>query len=182
MMEYLSINIAKIRRGDLFWESDGGQDALFIATSDAHRDEKHRGVAIEGREIPSGKAQRFFENDRAGGYGPRLYNQPQYTRPDWAALLVGLAAIMREELTEHDGQAAAREAGLKVAGLQCIEDRDQWMIRARGMEQEIALLRSLLDDIDDLASQNLNGITMGKRIKHQIASALTPAARDRRQP
>jgi hypothetical protein len=162
-MDYVSLDIASIRRGDLFWECEGGQDALFIATSDARRD--RNGIVVEGRGIPDGKPCRFFEADRGGAYGPRLYRQPEYTRPDWPALLTGLAAIMREELAECAAQANAREAGLQTAATEYSKSRDRWMTEARAAQEEIKRLRSLVDDMLNVTRQNLNGITMGRRIQ-----------------
>lgn len=167
-MEYPSISIHKIKRGDLFWESEGGRDALFIAVSDARYE--HNGVGVEAREIPTGKPQHFFEGERGGAYGPRLYNQPQYTRPDWPALLIGLATVLHNAQTEAEKQAAAREEGLKLAATQYSESRDAWQTKAKAAEMEIARLNSILDKIEDVASQKVNGVTMAGRLTHVLRS------------
>lgn len=161
--EYRSINIRDIKTGDLFWECEQGQDALFIATSDAKRE--MNGVGVTGREIPGGKSQHFFEGDRAGAYGPRLYAAPQYTRPDYGALLVGLVAVMREEIGETEKQSNAREEGLKLAATQYSESRDHWQAEARRAEQELSRLRRILETVGDIAEQKQNGITLSNRIR-----------------
>jgi hypothetical protein len=172
-MEDISRNIRNIKAGDLFWESESGRDALFIALDNAKR-EQH-GVGVHAREIPSGKAQHFFEGDCAGGYGPRLYTMPQYTRPDWATLLVGLADVMRQEAQEAAQQSTAREAGLKLAATQYSESRDQWQGLARAAEREVARLRGIIDQIDTVAAQKANGITLSRRIQSLIADEITKA-------
>lgn len=169
MSEYVSINIRDIKRSDLFWECEGGQDAFFIATSDARR-EPH-GISVMAREIPSGKPQRFFENDRGGAYGPRLYDHPEYTRPDWPALLAGLAKVMQEEARETEAQTKAREDGLKLAATQYSESRDHWQTEARKAQAEVTRLRQIIAGLADIAAQHSNGITMGQRILAALATA-----------
>lgn len=171
MKDYTSISIHTIRRGDLFWECEGGQDALFIATSNARRD--RGGIAVEAREIPGGKPQHFFESDRGAAYGPRLYRHPEYTRPDWPALLNGLAAVMQEEAAETAAQVKAREEGLSLAATQYSESRDHWQSEARKAQAEVDRLNRLIEDMRDIARQNLNGVTMGQRLL-----ALRPATRE----
>lgn len=165
-MDDISINIRDIKCGDLFWECEQGQDALFVATDNAHR-EPH-GWGVNGCEIPGGKPQHFFVNDRAGGYGPRLYTMPQYTRPDWPALLAGLAKISHEEAREAEKRAEAREDGLKLAATQYSESRDTWQREAKAAQAEIARLRGIIERIDDAAEQKANGITLSNRIRHII--------------
>jgi hypothetical protein len=173
MQDYLSMNIRTIKSGDLFWESEQGQDALFIAIDDAKREKG--GVGVNAREIPSGKAQHFFEGNNSGAYGPRLYNMPQYTRPDWAALLIGLAHVMRDEAHEAAQQGEAREAELKLAATQYSESRDKWCIEARAAQNEIARLRAIIDQIDTIAAQKANGITLSHRIQAAILESMKPA-------
>lgn len=168
-MEYLSISIHKIKRGDLFWESEGGQDAAFVAITDAKRE--RNGYAVEGIDILTGKPQRFYEADRGGAYGPRLYNQPQYTRPDYPALMSAMAVRMRERLDEGEAQAKARESGLQLAATQYSKSRDEWMTKAKATDQEIARLHFIIDSIGDIATQHLNGITMSQRIQERIKAA-----------
>jgi hypothetical protein len=162
------INIRDIKNGDLFWECEQGQDALFVATDDAHK-EPH-GIGVNGREIPCGRPQHFFENDRASGYGPRLYSQPQYTRPDWPALLAGLAKIAQQEAQESTRQADARESGLKLAATQYSESRDHWRVEATSAQAEITRLHAVIGRIDDIAAQKANGITLSNRIRVLIES------------
>jgi hypothetical protein len=169
-LEYLSLNIADIKRGDLFWECEGGRDALFIATSDARREKN--GIGVNGREIPDGNPQHFFEHDRGGAYGPRLYNLPQYTRPDWSALLTALAKCMHEELLEADRQGAARETTLQLAATQYSESRDHWQQEARRAQTEIARLRGLVSDIQGIIGHKHNGITMAGIIQARIATVI----------
>ena len=161
-----SINIRDIKTGDLFWECEQGQDALFVATDNAHREKS--GIGLNGREIPGGKPQHFFENDCAGGYGPRLYTMPQYTRPDYPTLLIGIAAVAQEEIRETERRAAAREAGLKLAATQYSESRDAWQVEAKTAEQEIARLHTVIDRIDDIVAQKANGITLSNRVRSLI--------------
>lgn len=162
-MNDISISLHKIQCGDLFWESEQGQDALFIATTNARRE--GQGIVVMGREIPTGTPCRFFEHDRGAAYGPRIYTMPQYTRPDWSALLAGLAQVLREGAAEESAQAKVREDGLSLAATQYSESRDHWQQEARKAQRECERLRSLLAAVRDLTEQNLNGVTMGKRIQ-----------------
>lgn len=157
------INIRDIKKGDLFWECEDGQDAFFIATDNAHK-EPH-GIGVNGREIPNGAPCHFFENDRASGYGPRLYSAPQYTRPNYPILLSALANIMQAIAAEDAQQAAARESGLKLAATQYSESRDKWQADAKTAQAEIARLRGIIDEIDAIAMRPANGIDLSNRIR-----------------
>lgn len=170
---YNSIRITQIQRGMVFWECEGGHDACFVATADWCRADK--GVAVFGREIPGGGLQRFYENDRAGGYGPRLYWAPQYTNlgiGDWLALHQALAHVIQADADEAMNQAAARESGLSLAATQYSESRDRWMQEAKDAQAEIARLRGVIESLCDIATQHLNGITMGQQIIAAARAAL----------
>lgn len=169
-MEDRAIAIHTIRRGDVFWECEGGRDALFIATTDATRE--GNGIGLFGREIPGGEVQHFFEHDRGRGYGPRLYTMPQYTsRPTWAALLPALAAIMRDEQQRAAAIVKARENALSAEILDYRTERNSLQADVDGLRKEIARLRSLIQNVAATAARPANGIEMGNRILHMIDSA-----------
>lgn len=86
-----SISIKNVKRGDIYWESEQGQDAVFLAISDARRADG--GTEVLSLDILTGKPQRHWQHDRAGGYGLRLYTEPQCTHPNWPALLAALAKL-----------------------------------------------------------------------------------------
>lgn len=98
MNKYVSLR--DVKRGDIYFESQGGQDAAFVALTDARRvqNDHENGYEVESREIPSGRPQRHYEHVRPGAYGLRLYSTPQYTRPDLGA--IGERALeLLEEVT-----------------------------------------------------------------------------------
>lgn len=161
MMEHW-INIRDIRRGQVFWESGDGQDALFVASSDAKRVDQ--GVEVQAREIPTGKPQRFFEHDRGAAYGPRLYHLPQYTRPDWPALLVGLAALAHADALEAVLERGKQECEAGARLVEQINARSAVEKQNWQLTKERDALQIKLDQVACICGENLNGITMGRRI------------------
>lgn len=133
------ISIEKIKRGDVYWESEGGQDAAFIALANARRAEG--GIEVPCVEIATGKLTRHWEADRCGPYGVRLYRGPQYTRPDWAALLSAAARVwLADADTVKQGAAdCEREAQAKVvAAANAVSAAEA---KSRRLEEENARLR-----------------------------------------
>lgn len=173
-MEDRAILLHTIRRGDLFWESDGGRDALFVATTDAARE--GTGYGVHGREIPGGKPCHFYVDDRGGGYAPKLYTMPQYTRPDLAAILAGLAAVARDITAEVDAAAKERAATLQTERDEARNSRRQWRKCAERRDLEIDRLRDILATVGDIARQHMNGITMGKQIEQALLAIHPPTA------
>ena len=168
-MKYLSISLHTIKRGQIFWECDGGRDACFIAIADAKR-EGH-GYGLNAIDILTGKPQHFYEAERGGAYGPRLYDHPEYTRPDYAALLTGLARVALALADEAEKQATARESGLKLVATQCSESCDEWQSKSKAAEREIARLRRIIDEADAAAREPGNGITVSRRVLTALQEA-----------
>jgi hypothetical protein len=166
------INIAAIRAGDLVWECGDGQDALLLALTDAKREQG--GVSVQTIDVQDGERVRLFEGHPA--YGPRLYSAPQYTRPDWPALLGKIAACVRDLRAEDQRQASAREAGLQLAATQYSESRDRWQTAKRRAQAEIAELRTAISEALCVVERGgQNGIEVSERVK----SCLERAARAR---
>lgn len=88
------VTLATITRGDLVWESEAGQDALLLALGDAQSDTQ--GCSVNVVCVQDGKHHQLFAAHGRNGYGPKLYTEPQYTRPDYRALLTKLAQLMKE--------------------------------------------------------------------------------------
>lgn len=78
-----AVQLSNVRKGQTFYECEGGKNAELIALEDAHPvDEPHKQgytcrVEHEGREVE------LFEAYNAGGYGLRLYNFPIYSMGEW---------------------------------------------------------------------------------------------------
>lgn len=164
-----SIAIKDVKAGMVVWECEDGQDACLLAITDARRED--RGVSVETRDVFTGKPIRLYEAHRGGAYGPRLYREPQYTRLekiDWTATLTALAELTQTLLQDERAQAHAREEGLQLAATQYSESCDHWKLEHTKAQAEITRLKNLLEEVGDIASQNLNGITMERRIKQVL--------------
>ena len=163
--------------GDLFWECEAGQDGLFLALTNAHRcyhpqDRsmlRPHGIEVLAYDLQDRKVQRFYEATQSGGYGPRLYTAPQYTRPDYAPLM---AAIV--EMYQAQQDAAKQEADATI-GL-ARGERDEYRARYEAADRElqaaktkIACLRTMIDDVRNMAARPQTGIELSERIRAHIA-------------
>lgn len=75
-MTAMRINIAAIRRGDLFWECDRLQgNVQFEAMADAVTYEGR--VTLQARNVQTGEPQAFLETI-GSPYGLSLYSEPAY--------------------------------------------------------------------------------------------------------
>lgn len=68
------IEIKDIKKGDIFYECEYGENVQFIATSDPYREDG--GWTIKGRGV-NGEFD-FYVRDGYSHYGPKLYWQPEY--------------------------------------------------------------------------------------------------------
>lgn len=87
-----SVDIGDISKGDLVWECERGRDALLFALADAER--LVNGWRVQTVDVATGESVHLFRHDRNHAYGPKLYNGPQYTMPDYPLLLKQLAALV----------------------------------------------------------------------------------------
>lgn len=163
-----SVFIWKIRRGDVYWEAENGQEAAFLAVSDARKCDG--GTEVRAVAILSGQPQRHWENDRCGGYGVRLYAGPQYSRPDWPALVAGISQIYAIEARER---AEAHAAELRMAEERVAEARlalHQERERVRGIERENLDMARRLVEIERQLTIPATGIQLAERIRFVLAS------------
>lgn len=157
------ISLKAVKRGMIYWESEGGQDAAFIAVADARK--VKGGLEVEGRELATGKTQRHFEGDGAGGYGPRLYTLPQYSRPDWPALLSGLAAVALVWVDEIARVTANHTAIAEAKARQATDALNAEAAKASRLVNEVAALREKLVRIEAICARPANGIELSNRIR-----------------
>lgn len=86
----MNIELKNIKKGDLFWESDSGNNAHLKALTDAYEvnEDRKNGweVQVEALEI-NGKPAKgtpwhepftLFEAYESHGYGPKLYSEAAY--------------------------------------------------------------------------------------------------------
>lgn len=173
-MDYIDIRAVKV--GDLFWECEAGQDGLFLALTNAHRcyhpqDRsmlRPHGIEVLAYDLQERKTQRFYEATQSGGYGPRLYTTPQYTRPNYAPLM---AAIVEMYHAQQD--AAKQEADTALGRARA--ERDEYLATATALarnlqaaEAEIARLRATIDDVCNIAARPQTGIELSERIRARI--------------
>jgi hypothetical protein len=178
-----NINLSDVRAGMVFWECEAGDDALLLAVTDArrHRPTTHGrpasftdGWEAECINVADGSKVRLYEHDRACGYGPRLYRTPQYTRPDYPALLAKLAAIQTVRHAEALTVAQARhEREIQAAHAEC--DTATKLATRRGAELQaaeagVSRLTALIADIEHQTHIPDNGIGMARRIQNTIAA------------
>lgn len=90
----ISVTLANVKRGDLVWESEAGQDALLLALGDAQSNDQ--GCSVNVICVQDGTHHQLFTAHGRNGYGPKLYTEPQYTRPNYPALLTKLAQVMKD--------------------------------------------------------------------------------------
>lgn len=88
------VTLANVKRGDLVWESEAGQDALLLALGDAQSNDQ--GCSVNVICVQDGKHHQLFAAHGRNGYGPKLYTEPQYTRPNYQVLLAKLAKLIQE--------------------------------------------------------------------------------------
>ena len=166
-----SIQIKDIKRGDIYWECEGGQDAAFLALYDARKvsrnPDRHwtQGYEVESLDLATGKPQRHYEALECAGYGIHLYRGPQYTRPDWSVLLRSLAGIAitlvdGSRVEAADRAARATQAAAEATQAQIAAEEAQALLG-----QEVAQLRARLSRVEAAVARPGTGIEVQRRVE-----------------
>lgn len=91
-MDFDTIDIRDIKRGQVIWECESGQNAALFVLDNTHHTEA--GWTVQTIDILTGKVVQLFSADVHHPYAPRIYRCPQYSPlPNWVELTNKLAAL-----------------------------------------------------------------------------------------
>ena len=80
------LEFKEIKRNDIFYECEDGQNIKFRALEDAHREVKDMTYWVfRGQRVSNAEVSHFGQREGHSHYGPKLYKEPEYVNTDWKA-------------------------------------------------------------------------------------------------